>query len=66
MGTVKGNGRRDGEGADVPALTDRLAFILADMLAEVLAKETTHPLGAPGPQGVGSAARECPARGEKT
>ena len=36
----------------------RLALILADMLAEVLAKEAARPLGAPDPQGVGSAAKE--------
>jgi len=64
MGTAKG--RRDGDGADAFALADRLALILADMLAEVLGKEAALPLGAPGPQGVGSAARERLAGGVKT
>jgi hypothetical protein len=63
---AKGNGRRDGDGSDAPALADRLALILADMLAEVLAKEAARPLGAAGPHGVGSAARERLAGGVKT
>ena len=50
--------RRNGN-TEAPAFAaDRLVIILADMLAEVLAKEAARPLGAPDPQGVGSAAKE--------
>jgi hypothetical protein len=63
MGTAKGNGNTQARTPFIGA--DRLALILADMLAEVLGKEATLPLGAPGPQGVGSASKEHPAGGGK-
>jgi len=58
--------RRNGNTEAPASAAERLALILADMLAEVLAKEATRPLGAPGPQGVGSAAKERLSRGGKT
>jgi len=58
--------RRNGNTEAPASGSDRLALILADMLAEVLAKEAARPLGAPGPQGVGSAAKERLAGGGKT
>jgi len=61
---VRRNGKRDGAEAYAPA--DRLALILADMLAEVLAKEAALSLGAPVPRGVGSAPKGHPAVGGKT
>lgn len=45
---------------------DRLALVLADMLAEVLAKEATTPLGVAGPQDVRWAAREPRGEGGET
>ena len=56
MGTAKGNGNRQARTPFIGA--DRLALILADMLAEVLAKEATTPLGVASPQDVRWAARE--------
>jgi len=43
MAGARGNGRRDGDGGDVPALADRLAPILADMRELCAEMRGIHP-----------------------